>query len=277
MIAKDRFLHVNGLRLHYLDWGAPSAGAGTMVLLHGYGSEAHTFDLLARHLAGELHMLSLDLRGFGDSEWARDGYGHRLMATDLEGAVAALGLKRFVLFGHSLGGLVAMAYLLEPRPEVAALVLVDIGPEIDPAGLASFRAYMAALPERFDTFEQAVEWGVAARPDRPEAVTRHQLRHNLKRVDGGWTWKFDPRLRGPRAAEDWPPMPNLWPALERLACPALIVRGQRSEYLSPQVAERMARVISRGKLVTLPTGHSVHIDAPEALAREVREFLASPP
>jgi pimeloyl-ACP methyl ester carboxylesterase len=248
-----------------------------MLLLHGYGSECHTFDFLAARLAGEYHILSLDLRGFGDSQWSRDGYGHQVMAADLDGFVKALGLKRLVLMGQSLGGLVAMAYMLQPRPEVEALVIVDIGPVVDPVGYANFRAYLAALPERFASLEVAVAAGMAARPDRPEALVRHQLQHNLRQVDGGWTWKFDPRLRGPKATDDWPRLPDLWPALRGLACPCLVVRGQRSEYLSAEVAERMRRVTPRCRLVTLPTGHSVHTEAPEALAQAVREFLASPP
>ncbi|MDP3064818.1 MAG: alpha/beta hydrolase [Chloroflexota bacterium] len=271
----DKHVRVNGLRLHYLDYGA--ANAQPMLLLHGYGSECHTFDTFASHLAGEYHILSLDFRGFGDSQWSRDGYSHQLMAADVEGFIKALGLKRVVLMGQSLGGLVAMSYLLQPRPEVEALVIVDIGPDVDPVGYNNFRAYLAALPDRFASFEEAVAAGAAGRPDRPEALIRRQLQHNLRQSDGGWTWKFDPRLRGPHATEDWPKLPDLWPALRGLACPCLVVRGQRSEYLSASVAEVMQRVTPRCRLVTLPTGHSVHTEAPEALAQAVREFLKDAP
>ncbi len=277
MTPDDKYLTANGLRLHYLDWG--NEGKRPLVLLHGFGSQAHAFDDFARLMAPDYRVLSLDLRGFGDSEWPqRDGYGHRQMAEDVDALIGALGLTDVALLGQSLGGLVAMTYMLRPRPEVTALVIVDIGPDIDPAGQKGFRAYLAALPDSFESPEQAIQWSMSARPGRAREVARKDIDHNLRpRPGGGWTWKFDSRFRGPDALKDWPTPPDLWPALERLPVPALVVRGERSEYLSAQVAEKMRRVTPRCRLETVRgVGHSIHRDAPSELARLVGEFLKSP-
>src|SRR5262249_20512706 len=131
----DQCATVNGLALHYVEWGAPSAPP--VVLLHGITGHATTWDHLAGVLADRHRVIALDQRGHGDSAPAPDGdYGVAAMAGDLAAFVDRLGLGSFALVALSMGGRVAMAYAGGGHVErVSRLVLVDIGPDINPAGL----------------------------------------------------------------------------------------------------------------------------------------------
>src|SRR5438874_1814759 len=109
VVPESKFLTVNGLKLHHLDWGNSSASA--LVCVHGFRGNAHAFDGLARRFRDRYHVLSLDVRGRGDSAWAKDGiYSLQAYVNDLEGVVDALGLQRFTLIGTSMGGRIGMTY-----------------------------------------------------------------------------------------------------------------------------------------------------------------------
>ena len=105
----DKYANVNGLRLHYLDWGSPEKPA--MILLHGIARHAHTFDHLAPHFARNFHVLAIDMRGHGDSDWDPEGdYLVEDHVKDLEDLVAQLRLQRITLIGNSTGGRVAQVF-----------------------------------------------------------------------------------------------------------------------------------------------------------------------
>src|SRR4029450_9251654 len=105
----DRFATVNGLRLHYLEWGDAAKPAG--ILLHGIARHAHTFDHLAGNLARDYHVIALDMRGHGDSAWSPEGaYLVEDHVKDVEALVAQLGLKRLTLHGNSTGGRVVQVF-----------------------------------------------------------------------------------------------------------------------------------------------------------------------
>src|SRR5262245_14607714 len=96
----DKYATVGGLRLHYLDWGNPARPA--MILLHGIARHAHTFDHIAADFARDYHVIALDMRGHGDSDWSPQGaYLVEDYVKDLEGLVAQLGLQRITLHGNS--------------------------------------------------------------------------------------------------------------------------------------------------------------------------------
>ena len=102
-------LTVNGLRLHYLDWG--NASAPPLVCVHGYTSSAQTFNVVARHVMDRAHVIAPDVRGHGESAWSPTGaYTYADQASDLAGFVDQLGLERFTLIGTSMGGIIAMTY-----------------------------------------------------------------------------------------------------------------------------------------------------------------------
>jgi pimeloyl-ACP methyl ester carboxylesterase len=120
----DRFVDISGIRLHVRDWGGPAAGRA-MLLVHGLASNARIWDLAAPLLARSLRTLALDQRGHGESSKPDAGYGYDAVAGDLAGAIAALGLVRPVVVGHSWGASVAVQLAADYPGLVSAIALVD--------------------------------------------------------------------------------------------------------------------------------------------------------
>src|SRR5215510_5291772 len=105
----DRFITVNGLRIHYLDWG--SLDKPPLIMLHGIGRVAHTFDHIAPHFSAKYHVMAVDMRGHGDSSWDPKGaYLVEDYVKDIAGLVEQLRLRNIVLWGNSTGGRVAQVF-----------------------------------------------------------------------------------------------------------------------------------------------------------------------
>ncbi|HET7876077.1 MAG TPA: alpha/beta fold hydrolase [Methylomirabilota bacterium] len=273
MAPADRTVRVNGLGLHYVEWGRPDAPP--VLLLHGITGHARVWDTLAGRLADRYRVLALDQRGHGDSDAPEDAdYRVSTMAEDLEGFAKASGLGRFDLLGHSMGGRIAIAYAAEYVARLRRLVIVDIGPDINPAGLKRVRDMMANAPERIESEEWAYEYLRRVNPLYDPAELRHRIRHGLKPLaNGGFAWKFSKGLRDMMREGSRDPI-DLWPALSRIPRPILLVRGTESDILCPEVARRMIEAFPTGRLVEMPgAGHTVPGDKPEEFARIVRSFL----
>ena len=124
----DGIVAVNGLRLHYLDWGGADKPA--MILIHGIERHAHTFDHIAPEFTRDYRLIALDMRGHGDSAWSPEGaYLVEDHVTDLEGVIRGLGLRRVTLWGNSTGGRVAQVYAGLHPDMVERLIVEDVGPE----------------------------------------------------------------------------------------------------------------------------------------------------
>ena len=148
----ERTVRVNGMTLHYLDWGA--ADRPPVILLHGITGHARVWDHLASRLLPGHRVIALDQRGHGDSDPAPDDdYGVATMADDVAAFATALRLPRFALVGHSMGGRIAIRYAGDHAAHLDRLVIIDIGPEIDLAGLRRVRDMMAQSPERISLAE----------------------------------------------------------------------------------------------------------------------------
>src|ERR1700745_1937115 len=107
--SNDRFITGNGLRIHYLEWG--SADKQPLIMLHGIGRIAHTFDHIAPHFASRYHVLAVDMRGHGDSAWDPKGaYLVEDYVKDIEGLAQQLRLRNIVIWGNSTGGRVAQVF-----------------------------------------------------------------------------------------------------------------------------------------------------------------------
>lgn len=274
MEPRDREITLGGLRFRYLEWG--NAGASPLILLHGFTGHARTWDHVAAPLAERFRVLALDQRGHGGSDWAADGdYTIKAMAGDLEAFADALCPGPFTLVGLSMGGRVSIAYAGAHPGRVERLVLVDIGPEIAPEGLARIKTMVSSVPEEFASEVEAYRLLRAAAPRYSEPLLRHRVRHALKPLpDGRLTWKYDKILRS-QAREGSRDTPDLWPDLARIACPTLIVRGIESDVLSTAIAKRMLETLRDGRLVETPdAGHTVPGDQPEAFLAALRTFLA---
>lgn len=270
---ESKFTEVNGLNLHYLDWG--EQGRPPLVCLHGNTGQAGTWDFFGRRARVRYHVTALDQRGHGNSDWAPEGYEPRLYAADLAGLLDHLGVESASLVGLSLGGLVSMAFASENPGRVERLVLVDIAPEASPAARARM-AESRGYPERFDSLEEAVEW---ARGDYMWALgpgLRDDLAGRLKPTDdGGLTWKADPQVFNPERPRRWARGPqSAWDAFDRIRCPVLLVRGAESDLVSDETVKRMTSANTECRVVDLPgAGHNVVVDKPDEFFEAVSPFL----
>ena len=275
MSFTERSVRVNGVTLHYLDWGP--ATAPPVVLLHGITGHARVWDHLAERLVPGRRVLALDQRGHGDSDAAADDdYRVDTMADDVAGFAGSLQLDRFALLGHSMGGRIAIQYAAAHAGRLERLIIVDIGPDIELAGLQRVRSMMSQSPERIESEEWAVEYIRRANPLQDLELLRQRVHHGLKRLpDGELTWKYAKGLRdmmraGRRDAVD------LWEPLARIPCPTLVVRGAESDILSAEVAKKMTERLPDGRLVEIPgAGHTVPADRPDDFVRHVRAFLGA--
>lgn len=269
--GQDKFIELNGLRFHYLDWG--NKGATPLVLLHGFTSHAHAWDSFSGTLSENYQVLALDQRGHGQSEWAGD-YSPERMVEDLEEFVRALNLSSFALLGLSMGGRNAYAYTALHPEKVERLVIVDIGPELMATGSARIRKGVLQK-DIFEDEEEAYRAARAGNPRADEQELRHRLKHNLMPTsEGKLTFRYDQALRLPNRPLPRPTPEAGWAMLGKITCPTLLVRGAESDLLSKEVAERMCREIADCRLVTIPgAGHSVPLDNPQEFSRAVASFL----
>jgi pimeloyl-ACP methyl ester carboxylesterase len=266
---------VDSMRLHYLDWGNP--GRPPVLFLHGGGLNAHTWDRVCLALWRDYHCYALDLRGHGDSEWSPIlDYGLDAHAHDIEGCINEMFVERFVIVGHSLGGHAAIRYASENSERLAGLVVVDTTPFVrEGPELAKLREFMLGASS-FDTFDDAVDYVVAFKPNRDARSVKRSLEHTLRRQsDGRWTWKHDPRHFSDRYFDEHMRAANsLEPAAASITCPTLIIRGENS--LPLEVAERFRTLLPDGHLASVDrASHNVQSDNPEGLVRVLRPFLAA--
>jgi pimeloyl-ACP methyl ester carboxylesterase len=269
MQPASKTLTVNGLALHYLEWG--EAEAPPIVCVHGYTGSADAFNALARQLEDRYRILALDVRGHGESAWSSTGaYSYADQAGDLAGFADHLGLDRFVLVGTSMGGIIAMAYAAEHAERLSGLVINDIGPDVE-AGSQRITGLVGSRPDEFATLEEAMAYRREVSPIVAGRGAEDQRELALgvlrRRPDGRWMWKMDPAYIEQRVKRGAPARPPLWPALQALPCPALVVWGKESDVLSEAQARRMVDVLPRGELVNVPgIGHAPTLVEPVVLA-----------
>ena len=275
-----------GGELHLLEWSSEGV---PMLLLHGFGNEAHIWDDFAPIVAPHYRTLALDHRGHGRSDWDREGrYDIDTLADDVETVTAALGIERMVLVAHSLGGRVATVFAGRHPERIAGLVIVDIGPEVDLRGSLRIRQDVESnLSPVFDSVEEyARALSLSYPAAQPEALRRMALHGVRRREDGRFELVMDPALRGITAGRNASAeaeqqenalRQRMWDALAALACPVLVVRGAASDILSPETADRMVdEVLQNGRLaVVAQAGHSVMTDNPRGFNDAVASFVLS--
>jgi pimeloyl-ACP methyl ester carboxylesterase len=267
--ASSRVVEVNGLRLHLLESGSP--GAPALCFLHGGAAHAHWFDAVTPAFADRFHVVSLDQRGHGASQWAEPpAYGTEDFAADLLETMRVLGWDRMILAGHSMGGHNAMTFAAWHPERVAALVIIDSRPAIPPERLDVMHARGLRMPRVHPSAEAAAAaFRLLPRETLADpALLGHIAREAVARRDGGWGWRFDPQTHGERRPVD------AWPLLGRIAAPTLVVRGGLSPVLTAEMAERLRATIPRASLVTIPDAyHHLTLDQPGAFTKALTGFL----
>jgi pimeloyl-ACP methyl ester carboxylesterase len=172
----------------------------------------------------------------------------------------------------SLGGLVSLSLAVHEPELVRRLVLVDITPGTTAAQAGPIAAFLAG-PERFASFQAMLDRTVAFNPTRSLSSLRRGIIHNAREFPGGtWGWRWDPALAGrDRPTDDFQ---SLWPLVDRLAVPLLVVRGSQSGVVSDDdIAEVMRRQPGAAIEVVAGAGHSIQGDQPVELARRLAGFL----
>ena len=270
--------------LHLLEW---SRDGVPMLLLHGFGNEAHIWDDFAPLVAPHYRTLALDHRGHGRSGWDPDGhYDLDGFVDDVEAVTDALGIGRLVLVAHSLGGRVATLFAGRHPPRIAGLVLVDIGPEVDPRGSLRIRQDVESnVSPVFASREEYARALSLAYPAAQPAALARMAEHGLRAPDDGrFELAMDPALRGLSAARgetegaeaaEQALRQRMWDALAALPCPTLVVRGAASDILSPETADRMVDdVLAHGRLAVVgQAGHSVMTDNPQGFNDALCAFV----
>lgn len=280
VLPEDREVELGGLRFHYLDWG--NAHLPHVVLLHGGSLTAHTWDLAALLLRDRYHLVALDQRGHGDSDWTPeeqlDEDAGEQMLDDTRRFIDFLGYERLSLVGMSMGGINSIRYAARHPQRLDALGIVDVAPESMRAGLIEMEAFRTET-ETLRDFDDFVARAVRFMPHRPVAHLRYSLAHSLRRQPaGGYTWKRDrrPRPRRPDAAANQGRADALWDDVRAIRTPALLFRGAESKILSAEIADRTVKAMGDARLVVIPRAtHNVHSDNPSDFAHALDAFLSA--
>ena len=268
----------DGLTLRYRDY--PGRDDRPPVLcIPGLTRNCRDFEPLAEALAGEWRVICADLRGRGQSDYARDSASYQpgQYAADIVALLDHLGVPRVVAVGTSLGGIVILLLAMTAADRLVAAVLNDIGPDVEAAGLARIRGYVGQ-GRSFPTWMHAArglrEQGGVAYPDFVLGDWLKLAKRLMAVGPGGRiAFDYDMKIAEPfQAPEGTAPAADMWPALRALAGrPVLAVRGELSDILSAATLERMTREVPGLEAVTVPrTGHAPTLEEPvaqEAIAR----------
>jgi pimeloyl-ACP methyl ester carboxylesterase len=262
----------DGLTLRYRDYPGPS-GRPPVLCIPGLTRNSRDFEPVAEAIAGGWRVICADLRGRGQSDYAKDSASYQPLqyAADIAALLDHLALRRVVMVGTSLGGIVILLLALAAPERIAAALLNDVGPEIEPTGLARIREHVGQ-GRSFPT------WMHAARGLKDQAGVAHpdfqlsdwlRLAKRLMAVGPGGriAFDYDMKIAEPfQTAEGTTPDADMWPAFRGLAGrPLLVVRGELSDILSAATLERMKREIPELESVTLErTGHAPTLEEPAA-------------
>ncbi|MGW5517835.1 alpha/beta fold hydrolase [Nocardia africana] len=268
----------DGITLVADHWRADGDAPGTVVLLHGGGQTRHSWQRTGARLAENgWHAVAVDARGHGDSDWAADGdYAITAHARDVVAAAGALA-GPVVLVGASMGGLAALVAQGDHPRLARALVLVDITPKSEPAGVDRITAFMRDGLAGFDSLDAAAAAVAAYNPHRPRPARPDGLRKNLRLRDSRWYWHWDPRILSDRDnGPDRAGVREQWArdAARRISVPTLLLRGDRSDVVGDDgVRDLLALIPGARHIDVAGAGHMVGGDDNDVLTGGLLEFL----
>ena len=263
----EHFLPIGGLPLRILERG--SRAGRPLLLLHGTGDNAHTWDLLAPALAGAFRVLALDQRGHGKSGWAvPPAYRCEDYLQDLSAVIDSLGLEGLILLGHSMGALHASLYAALNPGRVAALIHVDIEPFPPDWNRKYLLGLYKSLPDAYASPEEYVDEIARNAPYARREHLRDLAAKALARKGDRWHRTYDREILARFDHYD------LRGRLAEIRCPTLVIRGAESRVLGREAAEQMVRLLPAGELAEIPRAtHPAHLDNPDGFREAVLGFL----
>ena len=262
----------DGLRLYYRDYKGPE-DRPPILCLHGLTRNSRDFAKFAERYAGKWRIIAPDFRGRGNSAWdpKPENYKPPVYAADILQLVAELGVSQAIVVGTSLGGLVAMLMAAAAPQLLAGVVLNDIGPDLDPAGIARIGQYVGQ-PATFGSWDEASaeleRTHQALHPRYGAEDWADYARRICRERDGEILFDYDMAIAKNFRAGQSAPAVDAWPYYRALsAAPLLIVRGEHSDLLSAATARAMVDAHPEAALVTVPgVGHPADLTEPQAVA-----------
>ena len=272
----------DGLRLHYRDYPGPANARFAVVCIPGLTRNARDFEDLAPHLAERYRVICVELRGRGLSAYAPDPmtYVPATYARDIIALLDAAGLKRVAVIGTSLGGIITILLGALVPARLLGVVINDIGPELDPVGLARIGSYVGRSKPLITWPEAAAAIAAIDGPVYPEYKGDDWIKLARRRFaetpDGGLRADYDLNIAKPFVSTA--KAVDLWPFFKSFRMfPALALRGALSDLLSPEIFVRMQQDVPHLRCVTVPNrGHAPYLDEPAAL-QAIDAFLESLP
>lgn len=272
----------DGLKLHYRDYAGPPDARLTVICIPGLTRNASDFEDVAPHLATRYRVICAELRGRGLSAYAPDPmtYVPATYVRDIIALLDSAGLTRVAVIGTSLGGIIAMLLASVIPHRLLGVVTNDIGPELDPVGLARIGSYVGRT-KSIHTWEEAAA-AIAAIDGAifPEYTGADWVRMARRRFvaapEGGLKANYDLNISKPFMATAR--AVDLWPFFKSFRMmPVLAIRGALSDLLSPAIFEKMQAEVPTLQRVTVPNrGHAPYLDEPEARGA-IDAFLDSLP
>jgi pimeloyl-ACP methyl ester carboxylesterase len=279
----DRFYESQGLRLHYADWG--NDAAPPLILIHGGRDHCRSWDALARALRAHFHVMAPDLRGHGDSDWARgSSYSLSDYVYDLTRLLRAGSATQAAIVGHSMGGMIALMYAGAFPDQTSRLAVLD-GVTVVPGSarkpihkrITEWVSQIDKIAERknrvFHSVAEAAERISAHNTRLSSEQALHLTSHGFRQTaDGTYSWKFD-EYQSARAPYRLSPNEHavLW---SRISCPTLLPRGDESFLPDPEAAGVLTHFQKAHLMTVAGAGHWLHHDKLDEVLGALLSFLA---
>jgi esterase len=252
-------------------------GSPRIVFLHGLMGFSSNWQRIAKALEDEYEILVYDQRGHGRSFHPESGYAPKDFAGDLKLILDELGWDKIHLVGHSMGGRAAISFAAQWPEHLEKLVIEDIGAEPTWSSMTSLRKLILGVPVPFPTRDAAHKYFSHGFHERfgGEHNTRDlgpYFLANLKSMpDGSLDWRVS--MKGILESLEQGRSLSMWPEWEAIKTPTLLIRGTRSEMLTPEIYAEMLRRQTCAKGVEINAGHWIHSERPEEFIEAVRDFL----
>ncbi len=274
----------DGLKLYARDYRCVGAEAGTIICIPGLTRNSADFAVLAEHLSKHYRVVAVDLRGRGrsDNDPKPENYVPEVYCADVLNLLDRIDAPEVTLIGTSLGGLVSILCGARERGNVRSIILNDIGPEVQAAGLQRIQSYMRTRVDVVSWPEAIAQTQETLGNEYPlfQAADWKRITGNLYREDeaGRPVLNYDRNIGASTdESADVAAPPDLWSSFAAISgIPLLVVRGETSDILSLDTVEKMQRIHPHMALVEVPScGHAPELTEPESL-QAIGEFLATP-